>query len=137
MGYFVQNYFQERQSFTLLREYIEDVVSDLDFNGEIKEYITQGKGIITYSSDPEKVGYDLHDSDYMSEFLCIPDGTLYGEERLLSFISDLAGRIDAADRNEFCKEACEKMLSEVKRFESDAEQADDITMMWVKYIHGS
>lgn len=117
VGYFVQNYFQERQSFTLLREYIEDVVSDWDFNGEIKEYITQGwgmdsdteegsfhdyqdngflqrliepnaewisevsivdgRGIITYSSDPEKVGYDLHDSDYMSEFLCILGGEDY------------------------------------------------------------
>lgn len=66
-----------------------------------------------------------------------PDGNLYGDERLLTFISDLAGGIDAVDRNEFCKEACEKILSEVKRFESDAEQADDITMMWVKYIHDS
>ena len=64
-----------------------------------------------------------------------PDGKLYGEERLLNFISDMAGSIEAEDRNAYCREACEKVLSEVKRFESDARQADDITMLWVKYIH--
>ena len=64
-----------------------------------------------------------------------PDGNRYGEERLLNFISNMTGSIEAADRNDYCREACEKMLSEVKRFESDAEQADDITMLWVKYTH--
>ena len=64
-----------------------------------------------------------------------PDGNLYGGERLLTFISNMAGSIEAADRNDYCREACEKMLSEVKRFESDAGQADDITMLWVKYTH--
>ena len=62
-----------------------------------------------------------------------PDGKLYGEERLLNFISDMAGSIEAEDRNAYCREACEKVLSEVKRFESGAEQADDITMLWVKF----
>ena len=45
-GYFVQNYFQERQSFILLREYIEDFAADWDFNETMKKYITEGWGII-------------------------------------------------------------------------------------------
>ncbi len=45
----------------------------------------------------------------------------------------MAESIEAEDRNAYCREACEKVVSEVERFESDAEQADDITMLWVKF----
>lgn len=116
-GNFIQNCLQERQSFTLLREYIEDFAADWDFNEAMKRYITKGwginndaeegdvddyqdsallkrlidantgwisevsfvndKGIVTFSSDFDKVGCDLHDSAYMSEFLCILDGEDY------------------------------------------------------------
>ena len=62
-----------------------------------------------------------------------PDGKLYGDNRLLGFISDMAGDLNSEDRNDYCREACERILVEVKDFESDAGQADDITMMWIKY----
>lgn len=116
-GLLLQNYLQQRQSFTLLREYIEDFTANWDFNAYVKWYISldwgmgndteegsfdyfqdndflkkvieanagwlteisivDNQGIVTYSSDPEMVGYDLHDSEYMSEFLCILDGKDY------------------------------------------------------------
>ncbi len=116
-GLLLQNYFQQRQSFTLLREYIEDFAANWDFNAYVKWYITiswgavidseessidtfqdndylkimvnpntewltdisivDNQGIVTYSSDPDMVGYDLHDSEYMSEFLCVPDDEDY------------------------------------------------------------
>ena len=116
-GYSVQNIFQERQSFTLLSEYIEDFAADWDLNATMKKYITEewginngaeegdvddyqdnallaelieantgwitevsfvnAQGIVTFSSNSDKVGYDLHDSGYMSEFLCILDGEAY------------------------------------------------------------
>ena len=61
------------------------------------------------------------------------DGKIYGDDRLLNFISNMTDRIEAGDRNDYCREACEKILSEVKRYGSGTEQADDITMLWVKY----
>ena len=61
------------------------------------------------------------------------DGKIYGDDRLLIFISNMTDRIEAGDRNDYCREACEKILSEVKRYGSGTEQADDITMLWVKY----
>ena len=116
-GYFVQDYFQKRQSFTILRQYIEDVDMELDLNGEMEEYIrgdwgmnndsiesnfdayqdndflkrlvnqnsewltevtiVNNKGVVTHSSNPDMIGYDLHDNEYMSEFLCILDGKDY------------------------------------------------------------
>ena len=45
----------------------------------------------------------------------------------------MAGDLNSEDRNDYCREACERILVEVKDFESDAGQADDITMMWIKY----
>ena len=62
-----------------------------------------------------------------------PDGNMYTDDRLLELISKKAGEIDAADRNEFCREGCEMVLTDVDRFVSDAEQYDDITMLWLKY----
>ncbi len=38
VGVGVQNYFQQRQSFTLLREYIEDFEANWDFNADMKDY---------------------------------------------------------------------------------------------------
>ncbi|MBR6173554.1 MAG: SpoIIE family protein phosphatase [Eubacterium sp.] len=117
VGFFVQDYFQKRQSFTILRQYIEDVDMELDLNGEMEEYIcgdwgmnndsielnfdayqdndflkrlvnynsewltevtiVNNKGVVTHSSNPDMIGYDLHDNEYMSEFLCILDGKDY------------------------------------------------------------
>ena len=117
VGFFVQDFFQKRQSFTILRQYIEDVDMELDLNGEMEEYIrgdwgmnndsiesnfdayqdndflkrlvnqnsewltevtiVNNKGVVTHSSNPDMIGYDLHDNEYMSEFLCILDGKDY------------------------------------------------------------
>ncbi|HAQ51792.1 MAG TPA: hypothetical protein DCR12_03390 [Lachnospiraceae bacterium] len=38
LGIGVQNYFQKRQSYTLLREYIEDFEEHWDFNADMKDY---------------------------------------------------------------------------------------------------
>ena len=51
---------------------------------------------------------------------------MYGEERLLSFITE-----NMSDSS--CKAACEAVLSDVNSFADGAAQFDDITMMWVKY----
>ena len=51
---------------------------------------------------------------------------MYGEERLLSFITGNMG-------DSSCKAACEAVLSDVNAFADGAAQFDDITMMWVKY----
>ena len=45
VGFFVQNGFHRRQIFTLLREYIEDYEANLDFDAEIRDYISFGWGI--------------------------------------------------------------------------------------------
>ena len=116
-GFFVQDYFRKRQSFTLLRQYMEDVDRSMDLNGEMEDYIrgdwgmnndsiegnfnayqdndflrrlvapnaqwltevtiVNNKGVVTHSSNPDMIGYDLHDDEYMSEFLCILDGRDY------------------------------------------------------------
>ena len=105
-GDFVQDYFQyfqKRQSFTILRQYIEDVDMEIDLNGEMEEYIrgdwgmnndsiesnfdtyqdndflkrlvnqnsewltevtiVNNKGVVTHSSNPDMIGYDLHDNE--------------------------------------------------------------------------
>lgn len=117
VGFFVQDFFQKRQSFTLLRQYIEDFETNFDLNGEMKEYITgywgenndsveelfdryrdddflrrlvksnskwltevsvvDHRGVVTHSSNPNLVGYDLHDNKSMSGYLCVLDGRDY------------------------------------------------------------
>lgn len=62
-----------------------------------------------------------------------PDGNLYGDERLLSFVTELVEDLDAPDRNAYCREACERLHTEIKRYAADAKQSDDITMLWLKY----
>ena len=42
VGVLLQNYYQRRQSFTLLREYIEDYDANLGFDAEMKRYATTG-----------------------------------------------------------------------------------------------
>ena len=64
-----------------------------------------------------------------------PSGDMYGEGRLIKLIKEKAGDIEAADRNEFCRDACEMVYCDVCNFAAEAEQYDDITMMWVKFIH--
>ena len=39
-GLLLQNYFQERQSFTLLHEYIDNFEANFDFNAYVKAYLT-------------------------------------------------------------------------------------------------
>ena len=62
-----------------------------------------------------------------------PEGNLYWNNRLQSFVTNMVDDIDTTDRNEYCREACERILAEVKSFESDTVQTDDITMLWMKY----
>lgn len=57
---------------------------------------------------------------------------MYGNKRLLDFISREFAEIDAPDANGYCKAACEMVYDDVKAFVSDAKQFDDITMMMVK-----
>ncbi len=111
IGFLVQNYFQQRQTFTLLREYIEDFDSEWDFDADMKAYsyewgwgeaedfsitefqdndllartvranvgmvseisIVDERGVVTYSSAPEMIGFDLHDDDYLDDYLCLLD----------------------------------------------------------------
>ncbi|MBO6215529.1 MAG: serine/threonine-protein phosphatase, partial [Lachnospiraceae bacterium] len=54
------------------------------------------------------------------------DGDMYGDERLLSFVTEGIGEAS-------CKAACEAVLSDVNAFVGGAEQFDDITMMRVEY----
>lgn len=111
IGLSVQNYFQQRQTFTLLREYIEDFDAEWDFDADMKAYsyewgwgeaedfsiaefqdndllartvranvgmvseisIVDERGVVTYSSDPEMTGFDLHNDDYLDDYLCLLD----------------------------------------------------------------
>lgn len=61
-------------------------------------------------------------------------GNMYGNKKLLDFISRKFAEIDASDGNGYCKAACEMVYDDVKAFASDAEQYDDITMMMVRYL---
>lgn len=58
---------------------------------------------------------------------------LYGEERLLTVISDKVKGIEISDKKEYCKEACEIIYGDIENFTKGAEQYDDITMMMVKF----
>ena len=58
---------------------------------------------------------------------------LYGEERLLTVISDKVKGIDISDKKEYCKEACEIIYGDIENFTKGAEQYDDITMMMVRF----
>ena len=51
---------------------------------------------------------------------------LYGEERLLNFFSSLGPNLST-------EEICKAINEDVHRFQGEAEQADDITMLCVKY----
>ena len=62
-----------------------------------------------------------------------PSEELYGDERLLTFIKNHAAEAEKGSGNEFCKEKCGMVLSDIKAFEKDSPQFDDITMMWVRY----
>lgn len=64
-------------------------------------------------------------------------GNMYGNKKLLDFISRKFAEIDASDGNGYCKAACEMVYDDVKAFASDAEQYDDITMMMVRYLQVS
>ncbi len=61
------------------------------------------------------------------------NGDMYGDERLLAFISKEAGTIQEENGNEYCKAVCEAVLSDVRDFAEGAPQYDDITMMCVSY----
>ena len=64
------------------------------------------------------------------------NGGMYGDERLLSFITEWTrASFENAEpsENTVCRAACEAVLSDVNVFVGEAEQFDDITMMWVKY----
>ena len=58
-------------------------------------------------------------------------GNMYGDKRLLELIS--RSTISDTDRNDFCRSGCRMILDDLEAFVSDAEQYDDITMMWLKY----
>lgn len=111
IGFSVQNYFQQRQTFTLLREYIEDFDANWDFDADMKDYsyewgwgeaedfsitefqdndllartvranvgwvseisIVDDRGVVTHSSDPGMIGFDLHNDDYLDDYLCLLD----------------------------------------------------------------
>lgn len=62
-----------------------------------------------------------------------PNEELYGDKRLLAFIAEHAKDLTNHNGNEFCEEKCNMVLSDVKAFQKDAPQFDDITMMWVRY----
>ncbi|MBO4285833.1 MAG: SpoIIE family protein phosphatase [Bacilli bacterium] len=54
------------------------------------------------------------------------DGELYGEERLQSFLNDI-------DTSLSSEQICHLVNDDVHRFQGNAEQADDITMLCLKY----
>ncbi|MBO4285944.1 MAG: ATP-binding protein, partial [Bacilli bacterium] len=54
------------------------------------------------------------------------DGELYGEERLQSFLNSLDASLSS-------EHICHLVNDEVHRFQGNAEQADDITMLCLKY----
>ncbi len=62
------------------------------------------------------------------------DETQYGEERLLQCLTDICGSIDIADRNEYCKEVCKKVVEDVLDYSSGREQFDDITSLCIRYL---
>ena len=64
VGLSVQNYFQKRQSFPLLQEYIDDFDAGFDFNAEMKDYITTGWGL---DIDGDWGGYQ--DSDFLKRLV--------------------------------------------------------------------
>lgn len=114
-GVAIQNYVQQRQSFTLINEYLADFFREWDMdavtqweeehwmrdnveaagretysdNGVLTRFIKANtdrvseldlvdeNGIVAYSSNPDMIGFDLHDSEEMTPYLSLLDGEDY------------------------------------------------------------
>jgi serine phosphatase RsbU (regulator of sigma subunit) len=62
--------------------------------------------------------------------------TLYGNDRLLSFLAKKHNTYRNSSRRDYCKEICCSVTENVHAFSGDIPQSDDITVLCVRYNKG-
>ena len=62
-----------------------------------------------------------------------PEKEMYGDHRLLKLLRKTE-RLGEKDRNQYAEDQCRRVYEAVKTFAGNAEQSDDITMLWVTYV---
>ena len=63
-----------------------------------------------------------------------PGDEQFGNDRLLSFLSDIGASFDENGETEYCEFICNKVIEETHSFRGDIPQSDDITVLCVRYL---